>query len=47
MELKNLFSPGKIGNVQIKNRIIRSATSENMAAKDGQVSDQLSKFIPN
>jgi len=43
MELKNLFSPGKIGNVQIKNRIIRSATSENMAAKDGQVSDQLIK----
>jgi 2,4-dienoyl-CoA reductase-like NADH-dependent reductase (Old Yellow Enzyme family) len=43
MMLENLFSPGKIGNVQIKNRIIRSATSENMASKDGQVSDQLIK----
>lgn len=43
MELENLFSPGKIGNVQIKNRIIRSATSENMAANDGQVNDQLIK----
>jgi len=27
MELTTLFSPAKIGNVQIKNRIIRSATS--------------------
>ena len=44
MELKSLFSPGKIGNVKIKNRIVRSATSENMAAKDGQVTDQLIKF---
>ena len=26
MELEHLFSPGKIGNVKIKNRIIRSAT---------------------
>jgi 2,4-dienoyl-CoA reductase-like NADH-dependent reductase (Old Yellow Enzyme family) len=43
MELKSLFSPGRIGNVQTKNRIVRSATSENMAAKDGQVSDQLIK----
>jgi 2,4-dienoyl-CoA reductase-like NADH-dependent reductase (Old Yellow Enzyme family) len=43
IELKNLFSSGKIGNVKIKNRIIRSATSENMATKDGQVSDQLIK----
>ncbi|MFX1532618.1 MAG: NADH:flavin oxidoreductase [Promethearchaeota archaeon] len=31
MELKKLFSPYKIGNVHIKNRIVRSATSENMA----------------
>ena len=30
MELKHLFSPGKIGNVQIKNRIVRSATYEGM-----------------
>jgi 2,4-dienoyl-CoA reductase-like NADH-dependent reductase (Old Yellow Enzyme family) len=43
MELENLFSPRKIGNVQVKNRIIRSATTENMTTKDGQVSDQLIK----
>ena len=43
IELKSLFSSGKIGNVKIKNRIVRSATSENMATKDGQVSDDLIK----
>ncbi len=43
MELKNLFSSGKIGNVKIKNRIVRSATTENLATKDGQVSDDLIK----
>jgi 2,4-dienoyl-CoA reductase-like NADH-dependent reductase (Old Yellow Enzyme family) len=42
-EFKNLFSPGKIGDVKIKNRIIRSATTENMATKDGQVNDDLIK----
>ena len=40
MELKHLFSPGKIGNVQIKNRIVRSATYEGMANK-GHVSEEL------
>jgi len=31
MKLKYLFSPGKIGNVQIKNRIVRSATGKKVA----------------
>ncbi|MFQ5772743.1 MAG: NADH:flavin oxidoreductase, partial [bacterium] len=44
MELEYLFSARKIGNVKIKNRIIRSATSENLAKEDGQVSDRLIKF---
>jgi 2,4-dienoyl-CoA reductase-like NADH-dependent reductase (Old Yellow Enzyme family) len=35
--LENLFSPGKIGNVQIKNRIIRSATFMRKAERYGQV----------
>jgi len=40
MELKTLFSPKKIGNVEIKNRIVRSAT-ELVAADDaGYISDQ-------
>ena len=40
MELKHLFSPGKIGKVEIKNRIVRSATYEGIANK-GYVSDEL------
>ena len=32
-ELDILFSPRKIGNVQIKNRIVRSATFERRAGK--------------
>jgi 2,4-dienoyl-CoA reductase-like NADH-dependent reductase (Old Yellow Enzyme family) len=43
MELKYLFSPYKIGNVLIKNRILRSATAENMA-EGGHPSDQLIEF---
>jgi 2,4-dienoyl-CoA reductase-like NADH-dependent reductase (Old Yellow Enzyme family) len=39
MELENLFSPAKIGNVQIKNRIVRSATHERSSEKYGYVGD--------
>jgi len=41
MELETLFSPRKIGNVKIKNRIVRSATYEKRATKYGQVSEDL------
>lgn len=41
MELKNLFSPSKIGNVRIKNRIIRSATWAAKATNEGYVTDDL------
>jgi len=41
IELKHLFSPGKIGNIQIKNRIVRSATYERRAMKYGMVSEHL------
>ena len=41
MELETLFSPGKIGNIQIKNRIVRSATYEHMADERGYVTDEL------
>jgi len=44
IELKYLFSPGKIGNVQIKNRIVRSATYERRAMKYGIVSEKLIEF---
>ncbi|GAH80623.1 unnamed protein product, partial [marine sediment metagenome] len=40
IELKTLFSPKKIGNVEIKNRIIRSATLLAAADDDGYVTDE-------
>jgi 2,4-dienoyl-CoA reductase-like NADH-dependent reductase (Old Yellow Enzyme family) len=44
IELKYLFSPGKIGQVQINNRIVRSATYERRAAKYGKVTEELIEF---
>ncbi|MFX0175158.1 MAG: NADH:flavin oxidoreductase [Candidatus Hodarchaeota archaeon] len=44
MELKFLFSPEKIGNVRIKNRIIRSATYTRRAEKYGLVGKGLIEF---
>ena len=44
MELKTLFSPEKIGNVEISNRIVRSATYTHAATNDGYVSDLLIKY---
>ncbi len=41
--MTTLFSPMKIGNVEIPNRFIASATHEGMAAKTGEVSDELIK----
>jgi len=36
-----IFQPGKIGNLDVKNRIVRSATYEGMATSDGKVTDNL------
>jgi 2,4-dienoyl-CoA reductase-like NADH-dependent reductase (Old Yellow Enzyme family) len=44
LELKNLFTEGKIGNVYIKNRIVRSATYERKATKYGFVNEKLIKL---
>ncbi len=44
MELKYLFSPRKIGNIQIKNRIVRSATFMFMAEKYGYIGERLLKM---
>ncbi|TFF93376.1 MAG: NADH:flavin oxidoreductase, partial [Promethearchaeota archaeon] len=43
MELKNIFKPGKIGTVEIKNRIVRSATLEGRADR-GLVTQDLINF---
>ena len=42
--LETLFSPKKIGNVEIPNRLIRSATFTNMASPDGTPSDLSIEF---
>ena len=47
MKLETLFSPQKIGNVEVPNRIIRSATYTNMASPDGTQSDLLIDFYSN
>jgi len=44
MKLTTLFSPEKIGNVGIKNRIIRSATYTRSATDDGYVTDDLIQY---
>lgn len=36
-----VFAPGRIGLLEIKNRLVRSATLENAATVDGEVSDTL------
>ena len=36
-----LFTPKKIGEMEIKNRFVHSATYECMASDDGQVTDKL------
>lgn len=38
-----LLTPKKIGNLEIKNRIVRSATYEKMASDDGEVTNRLIK----
>jgi len=42
--MKNLFEPWSLGTLRIKNRIIRSATHEGMALRDGMPTDGLEKL---
>ena len=44
MILKTLFSSEKIGDIEIKNRLIRSATFTRTATDDGYITDQLIKY---
>jgi 2,4-dienoyl-CoA reductase-like NADH-dependent reductase (Old Yellow Enzyme family) len=39
--MSGLFEPGRLGGVQVRNRIIRTATSESMASPTGEVTDDL------
>jgi len=47
LRLETLFSPRKIGNVQIKNRIVRSATFMGIAEKYGYIGDRFIKLYEN
>ena len=40
-EFKHLFSPGKIGNLELKNRLIMPAMGSGMQTADGSVTDKL------
>ena len=35
------LAPGRIGTLEIRNRLVRAATSETMATDRGEVTDQL------
>ena len=37
----NLFKPGKIGTLELKNRLIQSAMGSNLSEPDGYVGDAL------
>lgn len=39
MELSRLFEPGRIGNIELKNRFVRSATVECLCSEEGRVTD--------
>ena len=43
----DLFTPIDLGNVQVKNRFIHSATYEVMALETGEVTDKLIKRYQN
>ncbi|MFC1639204.1 NADH:flavin oxidoreductase [Gemmatimonadota bacterium] len=43
----DMFSPGKLGNLELKNRLMRSAVWEGMADEHGFVTDSLVKCLRN
>jgi 2,4-dienoyl-CoA reductase-like NADH-dependent reductase (Old Yellow Enzyme family) len=45
--MSQLFSPGKIGRLEIPNRFVRSATFEGMAKENGEVTDDVLKLYRN
>ena len=36
-----VFSPGRIGNIELKNRLVRSATFDNAATAEGRVTERM------
>ncbi len=44
MKYENLFSKGKIGNLEIKNRIVMPAMGTSLASSTGEASDEIIKY---
>jgi len=42
-----VFSPNRVGSINVKNRLVKSATFENAATTDGQMTDWLIQFYSN
>ncbi len=45
--MSQLFSPAKIGGLEVPNRFVRSATFEGMARENGEVTDDILKLYRN
>ena len=45
--MSDLFSPMRIGSLELRNRFVRSATFEGMAKENGEVSDDILKLYRN
>ena len=45
--MSHLFSPMRIGSLELRNRFVRSATFEGMAKENGEVSDEILKLYRN
>jgi 2,4-dienoyl-CoA reductase-like NADH-dependent reductase (Old Yellow Enzyme family) len=43
-QFDDIFQPGRIGSVEIRNRVVRAGTSESMAAPGGEVTSELIKL---
>ena len=44
-ELKLLFSPVRVGGMEVKNRLVLAPMSTNLGSEDGQVSQALIDFF--
>lgn len=44
MKYEKLFTPGKLGNMTVKNRIVMPPMGTGMAAADGEASDQIIRY---
>ena len=43
--MRRVFEPVKIGNLELKNRLVRSATWKGIAQPDGSMTEQAHKCV--